>query len=171
LIRRLFHEPVPGITNDRAFHIRCDKPALLNEEIAGSFFAGQNKHGHDQGGLCETGEVFRVPLKHAKVLATYGTYLLSARPESYLYRAGQMPRLIVTTKDYDNKPVQTTVHLSVKRPDWLVRLQHGEAEDFGSRDITTGPDGTATLEWPLNKSGSFEVIASSQSVGRELRDI
>ena len=34
LIRRFFHEPVAGITNDHAFDIRRHKPALLNQEIA-----------------------------------------------------------------------------------------------------------------------------------------
>jgi hypothetical protein len=70
LIGRFFHEPVAGIANDHAFNVRCDKPALLNEEIARSLFAGQNKHGHGQGGLGEAGEIVRVLLERAKVLKT-----------------------------------------------------------------------------------------------------
>jgi hypothetical protein len=38
LIRRFFHEPVAGITNDHAFDIRRNEPALLNKKIAGGFF-------------------------------------------------------------------------------------------------------------------------------------
>ena len=34
LIRRLFHEPVPGMTDDDAFNMRRHKPALLDQEIA-----------------------------------------------------------------------------------------------------------------------------------------
>jgi hypothetical protein len=46
LMGLFFHEPVVGIANDHAFSVGCDKPALLNEEIARSYFAGQHKHGH-----------------------------------------------------------------------------------------------------------------------------
>lgn len=31
LIRCFFHQPVSGITNDYAFHVRRDEPALLNQ--------------------------------------------------------------------------------------------------------------------------------------------
>ena len=34
LIRGLFHEPVPGATDDDTFDIRCHQPALLNENVA-----------------------------------------------------------------------------------------------------------------------------------------
>ena len=46
LIRRFFHEPVSGVANDHAFHIRRHKPALLNQALAGGFFASQNQHRH-----------------------------------------------------------------------------------------------------------------------------
>jgi hypothetical protein len=34
LIRRFFHEPVPGMTADDAFKLRRHKPALLDQDIA-----------------------------------------------------------------------------------------------------------------------------------------
>jgi hypothetical protein len=34
LIRRFFHQPVPGMTDDDAFNIRRHKPALLDQDIA-----------------------------------------------------------------------------------------------------------------------------------------
>jgi uncharacterized protein YfaS (alpha-2-macroglobulin family) len=100
---------------------------------------------------------------HAKVLATYGQYILNVRPESYVYREGQTPRIIVTANDYDNKPVQTTVHLAMSRPKWWSRNHGDKGEDFGERDVTTGADGIAMLEWPLKKSGSYEVKATAQA--------
>ena len=46
LIRRFFHEPVPGVTNDHALNILCHKLGLLNQEFSGSFLARQNQHRH-----------------------------------------------------------------------------------------------------------------------------
>jgi hypothetical protein len=40
LIWSFFHEPVAGFANDHAFDIRRHKPALLNQELAGSLFPG-----------------------------------------------------------------------------------------------------------------------------------
>jgi len=66
LIRRLFHEPVPGVANDDAFNICGYKPALLNQKITRSFFLRKNKHWHWQWCLGESGEILRIPLECAK---------------------------------------------------------------------------------------------------------
>src|ERR1700676_3658987 len=68
LIGGFFHQPVPGIANYHAFHMLGDKPALLNQEIAGRLFAGQYKHRHQQGRLRKAGEVLRVLFEGFKVL-------------------------------------------------------------------------------------------------------
>ena len=34
LIRRFFHQPVPGMTDDDAFHMRRHQPALFDQELA-----------------------------------------------------------------------------------------------------------------------------------------
>jgi hypothetical protein len=48
---------------------------------------------------------------HSTVLATYGSFRVSAEPVSYVFEPGQTPRVKVTAQDYDNKPIQTAVHV------------------------------------------------------------
>ena len=40
LIRRFFHQPVPRVPDDDAFDVFGDQAALLDQELAGRFFAG-----------------------------------------------------------------------------------------------------------------------------------
>src|SRR6185437_2889954 len=55
---------------------------------------------------------------HTTVLATYGSFRLSAEPASYVYQAGQPVKIKVTAKDYEGKPVQTRVHLVAAEAKW-----------------------------------------------------
>jgi len=51
---------------------------------------------------------------HSTVLATYGSFRVSAEPTSYVFKTGDPVRVKVTAQDYDGKPVATPVHIAVK---------------------------------------------------------
>jgi uncharacterized protein YfaS (alpha-2-macroglobulin family) len=100
---------------------------------------------------------------HAKVLATYGSFRLSVEPTSYVFSPGQTPKVKVTAQDYDNKPVQTAVHIAVNLEKWDSVTHQRSETPVTSRDAATGADGTALVELPVSGSGDFEVSVSAQT--------
>ena len=45
---------------------------------------------------------------HGFALATYGSFFLTAEPDSYVYSKGSTATITITAQDYDKKPVQTS---------------------------------------------------------------
>ncbi|HXN45932.1 MAG TPA: MG2 domain-containing protein, partial [Bryobacteraceae bacterium] len=76
------------------------------------------------------------------VIASYGSFTVNAEPDRYIYRPGDKANFKVEARDYANNPVQTAVHVELRK--W----RHGEsAESTGAAaDVTTGPDGTANVQ-------------------------
>ena len=100
---------------------------------------------------------------HATVLATYGSFRISAEPSSYVVQPGQPVKVKVTAQDYDGKPVQTPVHIVATLEKWdSVTHQRNETQ-VASRDAATGADGTALVELPIAGNGSFRVTVSAQT--------
>ena len=94
-------------------------------------------------------------------LASYGSYRIHVEPDSYSVRAGDTAHFTVTAVDYDNKPVQTQVHLSLT---WR-RYSDGKTVTTNgpTTDVTTDARGTAHASLPVRQSGSAEVLASSNT--------
>ncbi len=91
---------------------------------------------------------------HATVLATYGSFRVSAEPTSYVLKTGDPVKVKVTAQDYDGKPVQTAVHIDVNLEKWdSVTHQRTDTPVTGS-DAQTGADGTALVDLPMTNSGS-----------------
>jgi hypothetical protein len=92
-------------------------------------------------------------------LASYGSYRIHVEPTSYSVRSGSSANFTVTATDYDNKPVQTSVHLGLT---WR-RYTDGKTvtTNGGSTDVTTDARGTAHATIAVDQSGSAEVVASS----------
>ncbi|HXR39647.1 MAG TPA: MG2 domain-containing protein [Terracidiphilus sp.] len=105
---------------------------------------------------------------HATVLATYGSFRVTAEPTSYVFKTGDPVKVKVTAQDYDGKPVQTPVHIAVnlEKLDSTTHLR-SETPVTGS-DAATGADGTILVDLPLSNSssGDFEVTASAQTPER-----
>jgi alpha-2-macroglobulin len=100
---------------------------------------------------------------HSTVLATYGSFHINVEPVSYVVQGGQPVRVKVTAQDYDNKPIQTAVHLVSALQKWdSVTRQHSETQ-AGTRDATTGPDGTVLVDIPIGASGDFKITATAQT--------
>ena len=94
-------------------------------------------------------------------LASYGSYRIHVEPDSYSVRSGDTSHFTVTALDYDNKPVQTTVHLSLS---WHVWSNGSSTTTNGpTADVTTDARGAAHASLPVSQSGSAEVVASSNT--------
>jgi uncharacterized protein YfaS (alpha-2-macroglobulin family) len=101
---------------------------------------------------------------HTSVLATYGSFRVSVEPTSYVFQAGQPARVKVTAQDYDGKPVQTQVHVRASLEKWDSVTHERTESPKASIDTTTGADGTAMVDLPLNgQTGDFEVTASAHT--------
>ena len=55
---------------------------------------------------------------HGFALATYGSFFLTAEPDSYVYTKGSTATVTITAQDYDKKPVQTPFRVEMNRWDW-----------------------------------------------------
>jgi uncharacterized protein YfaS (alpha-2-macroglobulin family) len=102
---------------------------------------------------------------HTTVLATYGSFRVSVEPANYLYQSGQPVRVKVTAQDYENKPVQTRVHVAAALVKWDSVTHQRSTTTVASADGTTAADGTTTIDLPMGSAGSgdFEVTASAQT--------
>jgi hypothetical protein len=100
---------------------------------------------------------------HSTVLATYGSFRVSVEPTSYVYQAGQAASVKVTARDYDNKPVQTKIHIAAALEKWDSVTHQRTDTPVASKDATTGANGTALVDLPLSGSGDLQVTASAQT--------
>jgi uncharacterized protein YfaS (alpha-2-macroglobulin family) len=100
---------------------------------------------------------------HATVLATYGTFRITAEPTSYVFKTGDPVRVKVTAQDYDDKPIQTAVHIAVSLEKWDSTTHERTETSVTSRDAQTAADGTVLVDLPATGSGNFNVTASAQT--------
>jgi hypothetical protein len=100
---------------------------------------------------------------HSTVLATYGSFRVSVEPTNYVVQAGQPVRVKVTAQDYDNKPVQTQVHIAAALEKWDSVTHERTDTAAASKDAVTGTDGTVLVDLSLSGSGDFEVKATAQT--------
>jgi hypothetical protein len=101
---------------------------------------------------------------HSTVLATYGSFRVSAEPTSYVFKTGDPVRVKVTAQDYDGKPVATPVHIAVNLEKWDSATHERTETAVTSHDAATGPDGAVLVDLPIpNSSGDFEITASAQT--------
>ena len=94
-----------------------------------------------------------------RFLATRGSFRIHVEPASYAIRAGESAVLNVTAVDYDNKPVQTSMHLQLVRH----RYAGGKVQTTrgASIDVTTDAQGKGQGSIRVDHSGSTEVEAAA----------
>lgn len=104
---------------------------------------------------------------HSFVLATYASFGLQVQPQNYVYRPGDKARFTITARDYDGKPVSTSVRVSLHGWRW----REAEQPAVFSAQATTGAQGKAEVEIPLATAGSFYAQATATAPeGREVQD-
>jgi uncharacterized protein YfaS (alpha-2-macroglobulin family) len=91
-------------------------------------------------------------------IATRSTFLISARPEKWVYAPQESVRLLVTTADYDKRPVggipfrfEVVPHVWKGAPKPAVYSGAG----------TTGADGSTSVQFPAPAAGSYHVKLSA----------
>jgi uncharacterized protein YfaS (alpha-2-macroglobulin family) len=92
-------------------------------------------------------------------LATLGSFRIHVEPTSYSVRAGETAKFNVTAVDYDNKPVQTNVHLQLISRKWSAGVS--ETIKGAAIDVSTDAAGKGQGAIPVQASGSIEVEATA----------
>jgi alpha-2-macroglobulin len=140
---------------------RLDANGKLTIQVPTQFDAKARQH-LDQDYTIEAGvtdAANREITGRGRFLATYGTFRIHVEPTSYSVRAGESGTFLVTAIDYDNKPVQTQVHLQLLYRRWL----NGKTETTqgGTADVTTDAQGKGQAPIPAPAAGSAEVEATA----------
>jgi len=90
---------------------------------------------------------------HGFALATYGSFFLSAQPDSFVYTKGSAATITVTAQDYDKKPVQTPFRVEMNRWDW----HKGAGPAITTTQGQTGSDGKGQVKLTIPDAGEFRV--------------
>ncbi|MBB5055618.1 hypothetical protein HDF16_000287 [Granulicella aggregans] len=118
-----------------------------------------------------TDEANREVTGRGRFLATYGTFRVNVEPVSYAVHAGESAKFRITAIDYDDKPVQTHVHIALV----YRHYENGktEATQGGAVDVTTDASGNATGQVLVQSKqySSAELEAAASAVQPGTRDV
>jgi alpha-2-macroglobulin len=101
----------------------------------------------------------REVIGRGRFLATYGSFRIHVEPASYAVQQGSQAMFDVTAVDYDNHPVQTSVHVAILQRRW----DNGKTltTPGPSTDVSTDSSGHAKVTLATKDAGSMEVVATS----------
>ncbi len=104
------------------------------------------------------------------VIATYGSFVVNARPDRYFYQPAGAAAITVQARDYESKPVRTRVHVELFR--WSWRQHSAVAAALRSADVDTGADGSGIAQIAIPaQGGSYRLRVSARTPeGREVED-
>ncbi len=91
---------------------------------------------------------------HGFALATYGSFFLTAEPDSYVYTKGSTATITITAQDYDKKPVQTIVPRGTES---LGLAQRRRTIGHHVRKGQTDASGKAQVKLTIPDAGEFRV--------------
>src|SRR5271166_3339270 len=104
---------------------------------------------------------------HGFALATYGSFYLTAQPNSYVYSKGGAAIVNVAAQDYDKKPVATAFRADFSRWNWQER----SGELISTSEGQTGADGKGQVQFTIPDAGEFRVrITAVTPEKREVED-
>jgi alpha-2-macroglobulin len=106
-----------------------------------------------------TDEANREITGRGRFLATRGSFRIHVEPVSYAVRVGDSALFNVTAVDYDNRPVQTQVHLQLLTHKYANRTT--QTIPGAATDVTTDASGRAQARIPAATGGSNEVEATA----------
>ena len=90
---------------------------------------------------------------HGFALATYGSFYVSAQPNSYVYSKGSAAIINVIAQDYDKKPIATAFRAELRRWNWQKR----SGEVVSTAQGQTGADGKGQVQFTIPDAGEFRV--------------
>ena len=104
---------------------------------------------------------------HGFALATYGSFFLTAQPNSYVYSKGGTAIINVSAQDYDKKPIATAFRAEFSRWNWQKRL----GESISTAQGQTEASGTGQVQFTIPEAGEFRVrITAVTPEKREVED-
>ncbi len=92
-------------------------------------------------------------------IATYGSFFLTAEPNSYVYSKGSTATVTVNAQDYDKKPIQTSFKVEMNRWNW----RKGEGPVVTTSQGQTDASGKAQIKLTIPDSGEFRVLVSANT--------
>jgi alpha-2-macroglobulin len=96
---------------------------------------------------------------HGYALATYGSFFLTAEPNSYVYTKGSTATITVNAQDYDKKPVPTLFRVELNSWNWRKNSGAVVATSQGQTDAS----GKAQVKLTIPDSGEFRVLVSANT--------
>jgi alpha-2-macroglobulin len=94
---------------------------------------------------------------HGFALATYGSFFLTAEPDSFVYTKGSTATVTIAAQDYDKKPVPTPFRVEMNRWDW----RKGAGPVITTTQGQTGTDGEGQVKLTIPDAGEFRVRVSA----------
>ena len=98
-------------------------------------------------------------------VATYGSFFLTAQPDTYVYAKGSTATINVTAQDYDQKPVQTAFRVEMNRWDW----RKGAGTSINIVQGQTDASGKGQVKLTIPDAGEFRVLVTATTP--EKRDV
>jgi uncharacterized protein YfaS (alpha-2-macroglobulin family) len=98
----------------------------------------------------------------ARFLATYGTFRVHVEPVNYAVHSGDQAKFHVTTTDYDDQPVSTSVHVQLVFHHWQdgrTQTIQGPAVDV-TTNVAGQAEGTIAVGSPQYSSAEIEATAA-----------
>ena len=104
---------------------------------------------------------------HGFALATYGSFYLTAQPNSYVYSKGGTAIINVSAQDYDKKPIATAFRAEFSRWNWQKR----SGELISTSQGQTDASGKGQVQFVIPDAGEFRVrITAVTPEKREVED-
>ena len=99
---------------------------------------------------------------------TYGSFFVSAQPDSYVYQPGAEAKIQVSARDYDSHPIQTDFHAELIP---LDRSTHQYGQPIATTSGRTDVAGSGELSFRIPQAGEFRVRVFAQTPEhREVED-
>jgi uncharacterized protein YfaS (alpha-2-macroglobulin family) len=96
------------------------------------------------------------------LIATYGSFVVNARPDRYFYQPGSRAAITAEARDYDFKPVRTRIHVELLR--WTWRGRQGSSTLISATDVDTSSEGSAVADIAIPaQGGSYRVRVSAHT--------
>ncbi len=99
------------------------------------------------------------------VIATYGTFLVGISADSYVYQKDETIKATAVAKDYDGRPVETSLHAELVRWHWYGygNAARSQEDVIESQDVRTQADGTARVTFQAKEAGSFHLRVTAET--------
>jgi alpha-2-macroglobulin len=117
-------------------------------------------------------------------VATRGTIVANAEPDRYVYHKGELAKILVTTADYEGKPVSAKVRLEFVERTWKRKeKKEDDPEEYSypeyevqerlitSGEVQTDSQGRASYDYTTTEDGNLSIKTVINEGGRQVASI